>query len=179
MDPASPLDLASSPAEVARRVRGLTGVPWRRLLGYLRPHLAPFGIAIGGLVLGSGLALMVPLVAVHIAVIFYAGHGLEIGGNNYLIPIDAKLANDRDADDEAVGIVSAALPGHVCVASPSGRPELDDGAKCAATHVFYSNLVMKIIPDSGVPSGARGRRLKWRETAPGRSICDARPGAAR
>lgn len=37
-----------------------------------------------------------------IAVIFYAGHGLEIGGNNYLIPIDAKLASDRDADDEAI-----------------------------------------------------------------------------
>ena len=37
-----------------------------------------------------------------IAVIYYAGHGLEIGGNNYLIPIDARLASDRDADDEAI-----------------------------------------------------------------------------
>ena len=37
-----------------------------------------------------------------IAVVYYAGHGLEIGGNNYLIPIDAKLASDRDADDEAI-----------------------------------------------------------------------------
>src|SRR6266850_5843248 len=37
-----------------------------------------------------------------IAVIFYAGHGPEIGGTNYLIPIDAKLASDRDADDEAI-----------------------------------------------------------------------------
>ncbi len=37
-----------------------------------------------------------------IAVIFYAGHGLEIGGSNYLIPIDAKLASDRDAEDEAI-----------------------------------------------------------------------------
>ena len=37
-----------------------------------------------------------------IAVIFYAGHGLEIGGTNYLIPIDAKLASDGDADDEAI-----------------------------------------------------------------------------
>lgn len=37
-----------------------------------------------------------------IAVLFYAGHGLEIGGTNYLIPIDAKLASDRDADDEAI-----------------------------------------------------------------------------
>jgi uncharacterized caspase-like protein len=37
-----------------------------------------------------------------IAVVYYAGHGLEIGGTNYLIPTDAKLASDRDADDEAI-----------------------------------------------------------------------------
>jgi hypothetical protein len=37
-----------------------------------------------------------------IAVIYYAGHGIEIGGVNYLIPIDARLASDRDADDEAI-----------------------------------------------------------------------------
>jgi hypothetical protein len=37
-----------------------------------------------------------------IAVVYYAGHGLEIGGTNYLIPVDAKLASDRDADDEAI-----------------------------------------------------------------------------
>src|SRR3954466_11199801 len=37
-----------------------------------------------------------------IAVIYYAGHGLEIGGTNYLIPVDARLASDRDAEDEAI-----------------------------------------------------------------------------
>jgi uncharacterized caspase-like protein len=37
-----------------------------------------------------------------IAVLYYAGHGIEIGGVNYLIPIDAKLASDRDAPDEAI-----------------------------------------------------------------------------
>src|ERR1700748_1139228 len=37
-----------------------------------------------------------------IAVVYYAGHGIEIAGNNYLIPIDARLASDRDADDEAI-----------------------------------------------------------------------------
>src|ERR1700712_2048918 len=37
-----------------------------------------------------------------IAVVYYAGHGLEISGANYLIPVDAKLASDRDADDEAI-----------------------------------------------------------------------------
>src|SRR6516165_8928411 len=37
-----------------------------------------------------------------IAVVYYAGHGLEIGDTNYLIPVDARLASDRDADDEAI-----------------------------------------------------------------------------
>jgi hypothetical protein len=37
-----------------------------------------------------------------IAVLYYAGHGLEISGTNYLIPVDARLASDRDADDEAI-----------------------------------------------------------------------------
>jgi uncharacterized caspase-like protein len=29
-----------------------------------------------------------------IAVIFFAGHGIEVGGTNYLIPVDARLAKD-------------------------------------------------------------------------------------
>jgi len=37
-----------------------------------------------------------------IAVIYYAGHGIEVGGTNYLIPVDAKLATDLDAEDEGV-----------------------------------------------------------------------------
>jgi uncharacterized caspase-like protein len=37
-----------------------------------------------------------------IAVIYYAGHGIEINGVNYIIPVDARLASDRDADDEAI-----------------------------------------------------------------------------
>jgi uncharacterized caspase-like protein len=39
-----------------------------------------------------------------IAVVFYAGHGIEIQGVNYMIPVDAKLASDRDAEDEAVAL---------------------------------------------------------------------------
>jgi hypothetical protein len=39
-----------------------------------------------------------------IAVVYYAGHGIEIGGMNYLIPVDAKLSRDYDVDDEAVSL---------------------------------------------------------------------------
>ncbi len=60
--------------EVARRVRAIGGgVPWRRLFAYLRPHLALFSIAIGGLVLGSGLALLVPLVVAGLVTSVVAG----------------------------------------------------------------------------------------------------------
>jgi len=32
-----------------------------------------------------------------VAVVYYAGHGLEVDGNNFLIPVDAKLERDTDA----------------------------------------------------------------------------------
>lgn len=37
-----------------------------------------------------------------VAMIYYTGHGIEIGGRNYLIPIDASLEDERDAAVEAV-----------------------------------------------------------------------------
>ncbi len=39
-----------------------------------------------------------------IAVVYYAGHGIEVEGSNYLIPADAKLASDFDVEDEAVSL---------------------------------------------------------------------------
>jgi uncharacterized caspase-like protein len=37
-----------------------------------------------------------------IAVVYYAGHGMEIDGTNYVIPVDAVLERDIDAFDEAI-----------------------------------------------------------------------------
>jgi WD40 repeat protein len=37
-----------------------------------------------------------------VAVLFYAGHGIELATANYLVPVDAKLATDYDVEDEAV-----------------------------------------------------------------------------
>jgi len=39
-----------------------------------------------------------------VAVVYYAGHGVEIDGSNYLIPIDAVLERDIDAFDEAIPV---------------------------------------------------------------------------
>lgn len=37
-----------------------------------------------------------------VALFFYAGHGLQVGAQNYLVPIDARLDRERDLEFEAV-----------------------------------------------------------------------------
>ena len=39
-----------------------------------------------------------------IAVVYYAGHGIEVDGANYLIPVDAKLERDTDIYDEGLSL---------------------------------------------------------------------------
>ena len=39
-----------------------------------------------------------------VAVLFYAGHGMQVGGRNYLIPVDAKLQSERELDFDAVSL---------------------------------------------------------------------------
>jgi Caspase domain len=39
-----------------------------------------------------------------VAVVYYAGHGIEIDGTNYLIPTDAALQRDSDVYDEAFSL---------------------------------------------------------------------------
>ena len=40
-----------------------------------------------------------------VGVVFYSGHGIELNGQNYLIPVDARLASDGD-----VKVLTAAAP---------------------------------------------------------------------
>jgi len=43
------------------------------------------------------------------AAVFFAGHGMEISGENWLIPVDAELKKDTDAANEAVSLRSVIL----------------------------------------------------------------------
>jgi hypothetical protein len=43
------------------------------------------------------------------AVVYFAGHGMELRGDNWLIPIDAELKRDTDAENEAVSLRSVML----------------------------------------------------------------------
>ena len=42
--------------------------------------------------------------AAEYAVFYYAGHGIEIGGQNYLVPTDAVLEDERDASVEMISM---------------------------------------------------------------------------
>jgi hypothetical protein len=39
-----------------------------------------------------------------VAVFFYAGHGLQVGGRNYLVPVDARLQSERDLDFDGISL---------------------------------------------------------------------------
>ncbi|WP_164937593.1 caspase family protein [Bradyrhizobium guangxiense] len=46
---------------------------------------------------------------VDMASVYFAGHGMEINGENWLIPIDAELKRDTDAANEAISMQSVML----------------------------------------------------------------------
>jgi uncharacterized caspase-like protein len=37
-------------------------------------------------------------------VVYYAGHGIEVDGTNYVVPADVKLESDFDVEDEALSL---------------------------------------------------------------------------
>ena len=39
-----------------------------------------------------------------LGLLYFAGHGLEVGGRNYLIPVDARLKAARDIELEAIAL---------------------------------------------------------------------------
>jgi uncharacterized caspase-like protein len=44
------------------------------------------------------------LVGAEVGLLFYAGHGLQVGNRNFLVPVDAQLAGERDLDFETVSL---------------------------------------------------------------------------
>jgi formylglycine-generating enzyme required for sulfatase activity len=44
--------------------------------------------------------------AADVAVIYYAGHGVEVADQNYLVPVDAKLTRASDIEFEAISLAS-------------------------------------------------------------------------
>lgn len=42
--------------------------------------------------------------AADVALVYFAGHGMEVGGKNYLLPVDAVLAHETDVNFQAVSL---------------------------------------------------------------------------
>ena len=57
-----------------------------------------------------------------IAVVYYAGHGIEMDGTNYLIPVDAKLERDTDVYDEALSLDRVLVAIEPAQAASAGDP---------------------------------------------------------
>jgi hypothetical protein len=89
------------------------------------------------------------------AVIYYSGHGIEYKGNNYLIPIDARLRVDRDIDLESIDIgkvLSAAESARrlrlVVLDACRNNPFLDQMKRTVATRALTRGLA-RTEPDAG------------------------------
>jgi uncharacterized caspase-like protein len=46
----------------------------------------------------------VKLSGADVALFLYAGHGLQVSGQNYLLPVDAKLSSENDVDFESIAL---------------------------------------------------------------------------
>ncbi len=56
-----------------------------------------------------------------VALVYYAGHGLQVDGENYLVPVDANIESEADVAIEAVRLADimnalAATPSHIKIA---------------------------------------------------------------
>jgi Caspase domain len=80
------------------------------------------------------------------AVLFFAGHGIELGGENWLVPVDAELRNDLDTEQEAISLRSAMLM--VSGASKLGVIMLD-----ACRNNPFMNKVKRSIATRAVSRG--------------------------
>jgi uncharacterized caspase-like protein len=80
------------------------------------------------------------------AVVFFAGNGIELGGENWLIPVDAELKTDLDTEQEAISLRSAMLM--VSAASKLGVVVFD-----ACRNNPFTNTIRRSIATRAVTRG--------------------------
>jgi hypothetical protein len=90
-----------------------------------------------------------------IAVVFYAGHGVEANGENWLVPINARLGSQADAPNEFVSLQS--LSSRVAKASKLGLIILD----ACRDNPFVAPV------DNVEPTHPRSENISTRSTAKG------------
>ena len=96
-------------------------------------------------------------VGAEVALVFYAGHGLEMDGVNYLVPVDARLERDTDVRFEAVELddVLAATAGaalrvvilDACRNNPLARTMQRTGASRSVSRGSFGELDEGLLGD--------------------------------
>jgi TPR repeat protein len=88
-----------------------------------------------------------------VAVLYYSGHGMEMNGQNYLIPIDATLKTDKDVEDEALpldraerSLNGAAKLKLVILDACRNNPFIDTMSRSAGTRAVTKGLA-KVEPE--------------------------------
>ncbi len=96
------------------------------------------------------------------AVVYYAGHGIEVNGVNYLIPVDAKLASDRD-------VLFEAMPLDQVMAAIDGAKKLKLVVLDACRDNPFANAVASPAPVAAAvsPSGDSARSTRTRSLGKG------------
>lgn len=84
------------------------------------------------------------------ATVYFAGHGMEINGENWLIPIDAELKRDTDAANEAISLQSVML--QVSNTTSLGLVILD-----ACRNNPFAARMNRTLATRGTPTGGLGR----------------------
>ncbi|WP_050403376.1 caspase family protein [Bradyrhizobium embrapense] len=91
------------------------------------------------------------------AAVYFAGHGMEINGDNWLIPVDAELKRDTDAANEAISLQSVMLQvsstgslGLVILDACRNNPFAAKMSRSLATRAAASNGLGRIEPVGNV-----------------------------
>ena len=103
----------------------------------------------------------------HVALLFYAGHGMQIDGKNYLLPVDAKFDGAFDLTKEAIDMdtILAGLDDRIranilILDACRDNPLLQKDAQLAAGRSVAVSSVLRPLPASA-PEPPRGRARCW------------------
>ena len=101
------------------------------------------------------------------SLVYFAGHGIEVGGQNYVIPVDAKLAADRDVQFEAVQLEQV-------MAATEGAKKLRLLLLDACRENPYANQMKRMVASRSIERGLAQVELGCRHAGGVRR--QARPG---
>jgi len=125
-----------------------------------------------------------------VALVFYAGHGIQVDGHNYLIPTQAKIAKESDARYEALDVDDLILvmqqkktrlnvlildacrnnPYERSFRSGNGRGLAIVGAPIPGTLIAYATAANKTASDGEGQNGLYTQELLKALNAPGQSL---------